>query len=114
VEDGGSGEGGGWWVERRFCQFAQLDHELYIQHASALQTSGAQLPSKLRLPGSLETEARQRTPALQAYLSRLARDGTLLRSEPLFYFLAAHRAPPRQRLWTQLTTGSVPAAARAD
>jgi hypothetical protein len=65
------------------------------------------------LPGSLETEARQRTPALQAYLSRLARDETLLRSEPLFYFLAAHRAPPRQRFWAQLTTGSAPRHQRA-
>ena len=81
---------------------------------SPRQASGAQLPSKLRLPGSLETEARQRTPTLQAYISRLAQNETLLRSEPLFYFLAAHRAPPRQRLWEQLTTGSVPAAARAD
>tara|TARA_B100000795_G_scaffold229213_2_gene186196 strand:- start:24 stop:281 length:258 start_codon:yes stop_codon:yes gene_type:complete len=81
---------------------------------SPRQASGAQLPSKLRLPGSLETEARQRSPTLQAYISRLAQNETLLRSEPLFYFLAAHRAPPRQRLWDQLTTGSVPPAARAD
>ena len=66
------------------------------------------LPSKLRLQGSLETEARQRTPTLQAYISRLAQNETLLRSEPLFYFLAAHRAPPRQHLWEQLTAGSVP------
>ena len=70
-----------------------------------LQASGAQLPSKLRLPGSLETEARQRMAPLQAYMSRLVQNQTLLRSEPLYYFLAAHRAPPRRRLWEQLTMG---------
>ena len=47
---------------------------------------------------------------LQAYMSRLVQNQTLLRSEPLYYFLAAHRTPPRHRLWEQLTAGGVGAA----
>ena len=50
---------------------------------------------------------RQLSRPLQAYLERLVASPALRRSEPLYYFLAAHRTPSRKRVWEQLAGGAV-------
>ena len=77
----------GWKVCRRYSQFVELHDELAVQLPSALKLAGASLPSKLRLPGPLEVEGKDRLGKLQIYLDRLMRVDTLRRSEPLARFL---------------------------
>ena len=55
-----------WKVNRRFSQFVELHQELEARHAAALQRCGAQLPSKFRLPSSLQAEGDERAPPARA------------------------------------------------
>ena len=90
----------GWRVARRFSQFAELHQELWAHHTTALQRSGASLPSKLRWPfGGLELEGMERRWPLDRYLKALMALEDLRQSEQLLHFLAAHTPPKRRRQW---------------
>ena len=90
--------GQSWRVSRRFSQFVELHQGLWARHAAEIQRCGAQLPSKFRLPSSLEVEGDQRAPTLDEYLRRLISSRELRRSEMLTFFLAANK-PARRELW---------------
>ena len=91
-------QGQSWRVSRRFSQFVELHQGLWARHAAEIQRCGAQLPSKFRLPSSLEVEGEQRAPSLDEYLRRLMNSRELRRSEMLTYFLAANK-PARREMW---------------
>ena len=93
------GEDGGWAVQRRFSQFAQLHQALLAQHEAALQRSGAVLPNKLRWPSSLEVEGAERLPQLQEFLSSIVLEPSILSSEALTYFVGANHTSRRRWVW---------------
>ena len=64
-----------------------------------LEHCGAQLPSKARLPSSLDAEGKERLLLLQRYLNTLMDVEALRRSEPLLYFLSTDTDPVRRSLW---------------
>ena len=80
--------------------------QLHKRLGAEMQRGGGRLPSKIRLPSTLEVEGAERLPALNAYLKNLVASGELRRSEQLVYFLAAN-TPSRRRLWRAAVFGDV-------
>ncbi|KAL3926160.1 MAG: hypothetical protein SGPRY_003425 [Prymnesium sp.] len=92
-------DGAGWTVNRRFKQFCDLHDEIAKQMPRVLESSGASLPSKVRLPSSLEAEGKERIPLLQRYLNQLMQVESLRCSQPLAYFVGASHDSTRLGTW---------------